>query len=151
MSAIKTEFLFTLFLEFDMQVLGEVPLGIRRIARHTAGRFAGPKLNGTVLPGGGAWTMLRRDRVWELEVRITLETDDQQHIYMHWHGLRHGPAEVMERLDRGEDVDPASYYFRTTPYFETSSQKYDWMNRICAVGTGSRKASARTLDIFQLL
>jgi len=53
---------------------------------------------------------------------------------------------VMDRLNRGEDVDPATYYFRTTPYFETSSEKYSWMNRICSIATGSRKASERTLD-----
>jgi Protein of unknown function (DUF3237). len=87
----------------------------------------------------------------EIEVRITLQTDDKQHIYMHWKGLRHGPKEVMDRLNRGEDVDPATYYFRTTPYFETSSEKYSWMNRICSIATGSRKASERTLEVFQVL
>ena len=151
MREIKTEYLFTLALQFDMNVLGSTPVGIRRIARHTAGSFEGPKLKGTVLPGGGAWTILRSDDVWELEVRITLETDDKQHVYMHWKGLRHGPKDVMERLDRGDDVDPATYYFRTTPYFETSSARYSWMNRICAIATGSRNATARTLDVFQVL
>ena len=151
MPEIKTEFLFTLALEFDINILGDTPYGIRRIARNIAGNFAGPKLKGTVLPGGGAWMILRRDDVLEIEVRITLETDDKQHIYMHWKGLRHGPKEVMDRLNRGEDVDPATYYFRTTPYFETSSEKYSWMNRICSIATGSRKASERTLEVFQVL
>ena len=151
MSEIKTEFLFTIVLEFDIHILGDTPYGIRRIARHTTGSFEGPKLKGTVLPGGGAWMILRRDDVLEIEVRITLETDDKQHIYMHWKGLRHGPKEVMERLNRGENVDPAKYYFRTTPYFETSSEKYNWMNRVCSIATGSRKASGRTLEVFQVL
>jgi Protein of unknown function (DUF3237) len=151
MSEIKTEFLCTIALEFDMHILGETPYGIRRIARHTAGSFEGPKLKGAVLPGGGAWTILRRDDVLEIEVRITLETDDKQHIYVHWKGLRHGPKEVIDRLNRGENVDPAMYYFRTTPYFETNSKKYGWMNRICSIATGSRNASGRTLEVFQVL
>jgi hypothetical protein len=151
MSEIKTEFLFTLNLEFDVDILGDTPHGTRRIARLTNGSFEGPKLKGTVLPGGGSWAVLRRDDVMEIEVRITLETDDKQHIYMHWKGLRHGPKEVMDRLNRGENVDPATYYFRTTPYFETSSEKYGWMNRICSIATGSRKASGRTLEVFQVL
>jgi uncharacterized protein DUF3237 len=151
MAEIRTEFLFTLALQFDMNVLGPVPLGIRRIARHTAGSFEGPKLKGMVLPGGGAWTILRSDGVWELEVRITLETDDKQLIYMHWKGLRHGPKEIMERLDRSEDVDSSLYYFRATPYFETNSAKYGWLNRICAIATGARNANARTLEVFQVL
>ena len=66
MPEIKTEFLFTLALEFDINILGDTPYGIRRIARHIAGNFAGPKLKGTVLPGGGAWMILRRDDVLEI-------------------------------------------------------------------------------------
>ncbi|MBR0939375.1 DUF3237 family protein [Bradyrhizobium jicamae] len=51
----------------------------------------------------------------DIEIRIVLETHDQQMIYMHWKGLRHGPRDVIDRLNRGETVDPSSYYFRTTP------------------------------------
>src|SRR5215467_4752093 len=51
---------------------------------------------------------------------------------------RHEPRDVIDRLNRGESVDPSSYYFRTTPYFETSSENYAWLNRICAIATGSR-------------
>ena len=151
MSEIKTEFLFTITLEFDIHILGDTPCGIRRIGRLTAGSFEGPKLKGTVLPGGGSWVILRRDDVLEIEVRIILETDDKQHVYMQWKGLRHGPKEVMNLLNRGENVDPASYYFRATPYFETSSEKYGWMNRICSIATGSRKENGRTLEVFQVL
>ena len=151
MAEIRTEFLFTLALEFDINILGDTPYGIRRIARHVSGSFEGPRLKGTVLPGGGAWMILRRDDVLEIEVRITLETDDEQHIYMNWKGLRHGPKEFMDRLNRGEMVDPASYYFRITPYFETHSEKYAWMNRICAIATGARNVNARTLEVFQVL
>jgi hypothetical protein len=89
--------------------------------------------------------------VLEVDVRLILATDDNHQIYMAWKGLRHGPKEVMDRLYRGEIVEPRAYYFRTTPYFETSSEKYGWMNRICAIATGSLGASARTLDVFQVL
>ena len=116
-----------------------------------AGSFEGPKLKGTVLPGGGGWSLMRRDDVLEIDVRLILETDDKQQIYMTWKGLRHGPKEVIDRLNRGETVDPGAYYFRTTPYFETSSEKYGWMNRICSIATGSLGANARTLDVFQVL
>src|ERR1700730_3952621 len=76
---------------------------------------------------------------------------DKQQIYMSWKGFRHGPKEVLDRLNRGEIVDPETYYFRTTPYFETSSEKYGWMNRICSVATGFRNASGRTFEVFQVL
>jgi Protein of unknown function (DUF3237) len=74
MSQIRTEFLFTITLEFDIHILGDTPYGIRRIGRLITGSFEGPKLKGSVSPGGGSWVILRRDDVLEIEVRITLET-----------------------------------------------------------------------------
>jgi hypothetical protein len=88
---------------------------------------------------------------WRLTFRITLQTDDNHMIYMSWKGFRHGPKEVIDRLNRGETVDPETYYFRATPYFETSSKKYAWMNRICSIATGSRMANGRTLQVFMVL
>jgi Protein of unknown function (DUF3237) len=87
----------------------------------------------------------------EVDVRLTLETDDKHQIYMAWKGLRHGPKEVMDRLYRGEIVDPGTYYFRTTPYFETSSEKYGWMNRVCSIASGSFSTNERALHVFQVL
>ena len=151
MTEIKTELLFTIALEVDVLNIGDTPYGSRRVGRFGSGSFKGSKLKGSVLPGGACWMLMRRDDVLEIEARITLETDDKQHIYMHWKGLRHGPRDVMDRLNRGENVDPATYYFRTTPYFETSSEKYGWLNRICSIATGSRKASGRSFEVFQVL
>jgi len=151
MPDINTEFLFTLALEIQVSSLGETPYGNRRIFHFDGGSFEGPKLKGKVLPGGGGSSLIRRDEVQEVDVRLSLETEDMHQISMAWKGLRHGPKEVMDRLYRGEIVDPRSYYFRTTPYFETSSEKYGWMNRICAIATGSLGANARTLDVFQVL
>jgi len=152
MPEIRTEFLFTISLEVQVFDLGDTPHGVRRIAQFSAGSFQGPKLKGTVLPGGGGWSLMRRDGVLEIGIhRLILETDDKQHIFMSWKGLRHGPAEVMDRLNRGENVDSDSYYFRSTPYFETSSERYAWLNRICSVATGSRTAIGRAFEVFQVL
>ena len=150
MLEIKTEFLFTIALDVHIIVLGTTPYGARRVAQVTAGTFEGPMLKGTVSTGGGG-SILRRDDVLEIDMRLTLETDDKQHINMSWKGLRHGPREVIDRLNRGEIVEPGSYYFRTTPYFETSSEKYAWLNRICSIATGARAASTRTLQVFRVL
>jgi hypothetical protein len=65
--------------------------------------------------------------------------------------LRAGRPEIMEKLDQGEPVDPESYYFRMNPMFETSSPKYDWMNRIIAIGTGHRLADGPLYSIFEVL
>jgi len=152
MPEIKTELLFKITLQVPPILdLGETPYGRRRIARVAGGTFEGPKLKGRVLDGGGDWLLLRRDGVLQLDVRITLETDDQQLIYMTYRGYRHGPKDVIDRVNRGEAVDPSLYYFRVTPYFETGSEKYAWMNGICAVGTGERTAAGPVYTVFQVM
>jgi hypothetical protein len=151
MPEIKTEFLFTLALEVQGFTIGDTPHGSLRMFRFDSGNFEGPKLKGTVLPGGGGTALTRRDDVLEIEARLTLKTDENEQIYMTWKGFRHGPKEVIDRVNRGEIVDPGTYYFRTTPYFETGSEKYAWMNRICSIATGSRTAGGRTIQVFQVL
>ena len=131
--------------------LGVVPLGTRVIAPITGGTFEGPRLRGKVLPGGGDWTLLRPDGVLELDLRITLETDDGALIGMSSFGLRHGPAEVMAALARGESVDPASYYFRTAPKFETSAPQYVFLNRVIAIASGDRRAGGPIYSIEEIL
>ncbi|MDI9332267.1 MAG: DUF3237 domain-containing protein [Alphaproteobacteria bacterium] len=150
---IETRHLFTLTLEVPrIQDLGQTPMGARKIAQVTGGRFEGERLSGTVHAGpGGDWLLLRQDGVLALDVRITLETNDGHLIYMTYQGLRHGPKEVMDRLNRGEKVDPASYYFRMVPQFETSSEKYAWLNRMVAVAKGQRESSGPIYTVFEVL
>src|SRR5258705_11773319 len=146
MPGIKTEFLFTIALEVEVSNLGDTPYGSRRIFRLNTGSFEGPKLKGMVLPGGGGWSLMRRDDVLGFETRLTLETDDKAQIYMSWKGLRHGPKEVIDRLNQGERVYPGAYYFRGTPYLETGSGKDAWINRICSISSGPRPDGGRSLQ-----
>ena len=133
------------------QKIGAVPLGTRVTAPIASGHFDGPRLRGRVLPGGGDWTLLRGDGVLELDLRITLETDDGALIHMASFGLRHGPPEVIAALARGESVDPASYYFRTTPRFETAHPKYAFLNRLVAVSSGDRRPEGPIYTIEEIL
>jgi hypothetical protein len=84
-------------------------------------------------------------------VRLTLKTHDGHLIYMSYRGLRHGPQWVLDRLAKGEKVDPSEYYFRTAPRFETASEKYSFLNRIISVGVGRREASGPIYEVFQIL
>ena len=115
------------------QQLGTVPHGIRSIVPVTGGDFAGPRLRGKVLPGGGDWLLLRADGVLELDLRITLETDDHALIYMTFQGLRHGS------------------YFRTLPRFETSTESYAFLNRIVSVGVGEARPDGAVHRIDEIL
>ena len=87
----------------------------------------------------------------KLDVRLLLRTTDGTLIVMSYQAVRAGSAAILEKLDKGEPVDPTSYYFRMNPTFETQTGKYDWMNRIIAVGTGHRLAESPLYSIFEVL
>src|SRR3982075_1116028 len=134
-----------------VQRIGAVPHGTRVTAPIASGHFEGPRLRGKVLPGGGDWTLLGSDGVLELDLRITLETDDGALIYMTSFGVRHGPPEVLAALARGESVDPSEYYFRTAPRFETSAPAYAFLNRLIAIASGDRHATGPIYTINEIL
>jgi hypothetical protein len=148
---IGTEFLCKVEVMLEsVRDLGETPLGRRRIIGITGGKFAGPRLSGRILPGGADWQLIRADGVACLDARYTLETGDGALIYVNNKGYRHGPKDVIERLARGEEVDPALYYMRATPWFETSAPAYAWLNRAICVASGARRAAAVELDFYEV-
>ena len=132
--------------------LGAVPHGIRRTAPLSGGSFEGPRLRGSVVAGGSVdWQVLRSDGVLEMDLRVTLQTDDGALISMRSFGLRHGPPEVIAAIGRGETVDPATYYFRTTPRFETAHPAYTFLNRIVAVASGDRRPEGPIYTVYEVL
>ena len=137
MADLETEFLFEIKVNMEPpQVVGPTPNGDRRVRLITGGRFAGPRLQGEVLPGGGDWLLLRPDGARTLDVRLTLRTDEGHLIYVVSRGILDISAESYQRIAAGEEVDPAQYYFRSTPLFETSAEKLDFLNRVVAVTRG---------------
>lgn len=148
---INTDFLCKIEVTLEpVRDLGETPRGRRRVIGITGGSFSGPRLSGRVLPGGADWQLIRADGVACLDARYTLETADGALIYVNNKGYRHGPKEVVERLGRGEDVDPALYYMRATPWFETSAARYAWLNRTICVASGARRAQSVELDFYEV-
>jgi len=134
------------------QMIGLVPHGTRRTAPITGGDFQGPRLRGTVLPGGSAdWLLLRPDGVLEMDLRVTLRTEDGAVISMRSFGLRHGPPDVIAAIGRGETVDSALYYFRTTTRFTTAHSAYTFLNRLVAVATGDRRPEGPIYTIHEVL
>jgi len=131
--------------------LGPCPVGRRKTVPVVGGTFDGERLRGEILPEGGDWAFMRPDDVLELDVRLTLKTHDGALIHCTYRGVRHGPPEVVAALTRGEDVDPAAYYFRIVPRFETSAPAYQFLNRIVAVGVGARRPSGPEYSIHEIL
>jgi hypothetical protein len=132
--------------------LGATPLGGRRIIPVSGGDFEGTRLRGTVMPHAGSdWLIARADGSFQQDARLTLLTDDGALIGMSYRGVRHSTPEVAARLARGESVGPADYYLRTAPFFETSAERYAWINTIVSVGVGERVPNGVVYDVFEVL
>jgi hypothetical protein len=149
---ISSEPIFRIHAELaDVLKLGHTPYGERRIIDIRRGQVFGPRLNGRILPGGADWQIIRTDGVADIQARYTIEADNGARVLVSSEGLRHGPAEVMERLARGEPVDPSHYYFRTVMRFETGDPSVAWLNRILALASGARESNAVRLDVYEVL
>jgi hypothetical protein len=120
--------------------LGDVAQGRRRIVPLTGGTFNGPELTGTLLPGVSAdWQLVLPDGTALADIRYTLQTDDGDLLYAQARGVRHGSADVLARLARGEDVDPSQYSFRTSTQIETAAPALDWLNKGVFISVGARQ------------
>jgi hypothetical protein len=134
---IATELLFEAHIDLEpAEAVGDTPFGRRSIHIVKGGTFEGRKLRGTFRPGGGDWLLTLPNGAGELDVRGTMQTDDCALIYISYHGVLDVAPEVVARVFAGEDVSPSEYYFRTTPRFETGSEKYAWLNKTVCIGTG---------------
>ena len=129
--------------------LGEVSQGRRRIVPLTGGTFAGPELNGKLLPGASAdWQIVLADGTALGDIRYTLQTDGGALLYVQSRGVRHGSAEVLERLGRGEDVDASEYTFRTSTQIETAARELAWLNKGVFIGVGGRHAGRVVYETY---
>jgi len=129
--------------------LGEVSQGRRRIVPLTGGTFAGPELNGKLLPGTSAdWQIVLADGTALGDIRYTLQTDGGALLYVQSRGVRHGSPEVLERLGRGEDVDASEYTFRTSTQIETAAHEFAWLNKGVFIGVGGRNAGGVVYETY---
>lgn len=135
--ALQAEMLFDAHITLaPPEAVGATPFGQRSVFSVTGGTFAGPRLRGTVLPGGGDWFLGLPNGAGELDVRVTFKTDDGALLYLAYHGILDVTPDVAGRVLGGEDVSLAEYYFRTAPRFETGHEAYAWLNKIICVGVG---------------
>lgn len=137
---VRAEPLFDLVVDLQPRLsFGAGPVGTRVFFGAAGGSFEGAALRGQVLQGGGDWALFGPDGTMSLDVRLALCTNDGERIHMTYGGRLVVPSELraaMADTTRAHSVDPASYYFRTTPVFETGSTRYAWLNGLVCVGTG---------------
>jgi hypothetical protein len=129
--------------------LGNVASGRRRIVPLVGGTFSGPELNGTLLPGASAdWQVVLADGSALGDIRLTLQTDHGDLLYVRSQGVRHGSAEVLARLGRGEDVDASEYVFRTSTQIETAAPDFDWLNKGVFISVGGRQSAGVIYEVY---
>jgi Protein of unknown function (DUF3237) len=129
--------------------LGETVHGHRRIVPLAGGTFAGPRLNGTLLPGTSAdWQIILPDGTALGDIRYTLHTDSGDLLYVQSRTVRHGRAEVLARLGRGEDVDASEYTVRTLTQIEAASPDLEWLNKGIFVSVGGRQAGGVIYETY---
>lgn len=150
--ALQTEFVLRLSVDVAAPVsVGETGLGVRRQIAISGGELRGPNMRGKILPGGADFQIIRPNGLIDLVARYVVELDDGALIYIENTGIRTGPRDALERLTRGEAVDPSLIYFRSVPKFETGSDKYRWMMQTLFVASAQRHQAQVIIDVYKVL
>ena len=148
---IETKYVFTITARIgSVTSAGEIGSGVRRIIPIIGGEVKG-EVNGKVLPFGADFQIIRPNELIELEAKYAFETDDGAIVYVENKGIRFGPVELLQKLKRGEPVDPNLIYFRTVPKFETGHEDYRWLMQHIFIASAARHADRVVIDVHQVL
>lgn len=148
---LATAYLATLDIDVGPVVsLGPAAYGERRFVDICGGRVDGVDMCGVVVPGGADWQTARADGVLDIDAHYSLELDDGARVEVESRGMRHGPADVLSALSRGEAVDPADYFFRTFVRFQTGAPRLAHLNRTMAIAVGARSEGRVLLTLYDL-
>jgi Protein of unknown function (DUF3237) len=148
---LATKYVFTITANIgSVASAGEIGHGVRRIIPITGGDVTGA-ISGKVCAFGADFQIIRPNELIELEARYAFETDDGAVVYVENKGLRFGPVELLQKLKRGEAVDPRLIYFRTVPRFETGHENYRWLMENLFIGSAARHADRVVIDVHQVL
>jgi hypothetical protein len=71
-------------------------------------------------------------------------------IYVTNRGMRHGPPDLIAKLNAGESIDQSRIYFRTIVSIETAAKALDWMNRSIFVCIGERQPNEALIHVYRL-
>ena len=149
---LQTKYVFTITAEIGaVTSAGDIGTGVRRIIPIVGGTVKGDDINGKVCPFGADFQIIRPNELIELEAKYAFETDDGAVVYVENKGLRFGPVDLLQKLKRGEPVDPKLIYFRTHPRFETGHETYRWLMQHVFVGSAARHADRVIIDVHMVL
>ena len=149
---LQTRYVFTITARIaEVISAGDIGTGVCRIIPIIGGEVKGEGINGKVLPFGADFQIIRPSELIDLEAKYAFETDDGAVVYVENKGIRFGPVDLLEKLKRGEPVDPKLIYFRTVPKFETGAENYRWLMEHIFIGSAARHADRVVIDVHQVL
>jgi hypothetical protein len=150
--ALQTKYVFSLAITIGAPIVaGDSGQGVRRIIPILGGEVRGEGMRGKILPCGADFQIIRANGFTELEAKYAFEMDDGAIIYIENIGIRFGPKQLLDRIAKGEIVDPAQIYFRSVPKFETGAAKYRWLMENLFVGVGARHPDRVEIEVHQVL
>ena len=150
--ALETRYVFTITARVgEVTTAGETGHGVRRIIPIIGGEVKGEGISGKVLPFGADFQIIRPNELIELEAKYAFATDDGAVVYVENKGIRFGPVDLLQKLKRGEPVDPNLIYCRTVPKFETGAEKYRWLMQHIFIASAARHADRVVIDVHQVL
>lgn len=151
---------FRPLMRFEAVVAGELALPRRpegaklSICYFEGGSFAGERLRGRLLPGGGDWAVYDSEDRLNIEVRGVLKTDDEALIYLRYDGLWWAEPGLLPRIVQPgghEHFRPEQNYLRVVARFETADERYAWLNRVLALGIGERTPAGVSYAFHEIL
>src|SRR5689334_17582201 len=149
---LRTEYVFTITARIaEVTTAGDLGYGVRRIIPITGGGVKGDRVNRKVVSVGADLQVIRPNELIDLEAKYAFQTDDGAVVYVENKGIRFGPVELLQKLKRGEPVDPRLIYFRTVPKFETGAEKYRWLMEHIFVASAARHADRVVIDVYQVM
>ena len=149
---LSTKYVFTITARIgEVTSAGDIGTGVRRIIPIIGGEVKGETVNGKVLGFGADFQIIRPNELIDLEAKYAFETEDGAVVYVGNKGIRFGPVDLLQKLKRGEPVDPKLIYFRTTPKFETGAEKYRWLMEHIFVASAARHADRVVIDVHMVL
>lgn len=141
---------------FAMRFIGGISdphrIGNRLIFNVAEVTVAGPEISGKGIYPAGDWITIRDDGSWKLDVRFSFELDDGSKALVQYNGL---VAMTPEQFAAGQEaggIDVSQVYFYSTPYIETNSEKYAWLNKHVFVAKIVHFGGGKVIyDVFKLV
>jgi hypothetical protein len=129
---VRTEYLMSFEVALDL------PLRIdpaHAIAPGKPGGWVrGPKIEGRFIAPGGDWARVMPSGQIRLDVRAVVRTNDEALVYLAYNGVLQHSRESLQRAMRGEVLKAGDVpYYVVAPTFQTSAEKYAWLNGVQAV------------------